>query len=58
MSPDRASRDPIIVAKAELRRAAVERRDALPAAERQRAAETIAARELPVAVAPGTIVSG
>ena len=58
MSSSPSSRDPITVAKAELRRAAVERRDALPAAERQRAAETIAARELPVAVAPGTIASG
>src|SRR6266478_3633644 len=46
------------VAKAELRREAIARRDALPAAERQRAAETIAAREFPVAVASGTVVSG
>ena len=34
------------------------RRDALPAAERQQAAETIAARAFPVAVPPGAIVSG
>ena len=33
-------------------------RDALPAAERQAAAEAIAARAFPVAVAPGAIVSG
>jgi 5-formyltetrahydrofolate cyclo-ligase len=52
------SSNPITVAKAELRREAIARRDALPAAERQRAAEAIAARELPVAVAPGTIASG
>jgi 5-formyltetrahydrofolate cyclo-ligase len=44
--------------KAELRTAALARRDALPAAERQTAAATIAARPFPVAVPPGTIVSG
>jgi 5-formyltetrahydrofolate cyclo-ligase len=33
-------------------------RDGLPAAERQTAAETIAARPFPVPVTPGTIVSG
>ena len=46
------------VVKAILRRAAIVRRDALPAAERQQAAETIAARAFPVAVPPGAIVSG
>jgi len=45
-------------AKAELRRAALARRDALPATERAQAAETIAARTFPVAVKPGTIVAG
>src|SRR5882672_9116540 len=55
---NRGSYDPIAVAKAELRREAIARRDALPAAERQLAAETIAAREFPVAVASGTVVSG
>ncbi len=45
-------------AKAILRREAVARRDALPAAERQQAAETIAGRPFPVAVPPGAIVSG
>jgi 5-formyltetrahydrofolate cyclo-ligase len=45
-------------AKAELRRAALARRDALPAAERQAAAEAIAARNFPLPVAPGMIVSG
>ena len=44
--------------KASLRTAALARRDAMPAAERQAAAETIAARPFPVAIAPGTIVSG
>jgi 5-formyltetrahydrofolate cyclo-ligase len=44
--------------KTELRRQALARRDALPAAERQQAAETIAARAFPVVVAPGTVVAG
>ncbi|HTQ83305.1 MAG TPA: 5-formyltetrahydrofolate cyclo-ligase [Pseudolabrys sp.] len=44
--------------KAALRVAALARRDALPAAERQAAAEAIANRAFPVAIAPGTIVSG
>ena len=44
--------------KAELRAAAIARRDALPAAARAAAAQVIAARPLPVAVAPGMIVSG
>ena len=41
-----------------LRREALARRDALPAAERARAAEIIAARGLPIAVGAGMIVSG
>jgi 5-formyltetrahydrofolate cyclo-ligase len=44
--------------KAELRRAALARRDALPPQERQQAAETIAARPFPLPLAPGAIVSG
>jgi 5-formyltetrahydrofolate cyclo-ligase len=44
--------------KAELRRAGQARRDALPAEIRQAAAEAIAARAFPFAVAPGAIVSG
>ena len=44
--------------KSELRNAALARRDALPAAERAAAAETIAARDFPVGIAPGTIVAG
>jgi 5-formyltetrahydrofolate cyclo-ligase len=44
--------------KARLRAAALARRDALPAAERQVAAQAIAARAFPVAVAAGSIVSG
>ena len=44
--------------KAILRREATARRDALPADMRQAAAEAIAARKFPLAIAPGTIVSG
>jgi 5-formyltetrahydrofolate cyclo-ligase len=46
------------VVKEVLRREAIARRDALPAAERAKAAATIAARPFPIAVAPGAIVSG
>jgi 5-formyltetrahydrofolate cyclo-ligase len=44
--------------KPALRAEALARRDALPAQMRAAGAETIAARPLPAAVAPGTIVSG
>jgi 5-formyltetrahydrofolate cyclo-ligase len=44
--------------KAELRREAVARRDALPADARKVAAEAIAARAFPFPVTPGLIVSG
>ncbi len=44
--------------KADVRREAVARRDALPPADRAAAAAAIAARPLPVMVAPGAIVSG
>ena len=44
--------------KAALRREATARRDAMPAAERQQAAESIAARPFPIAIPPGAIVSG
>jgi len=44
--------------KAALRRAALARRDALPAAARVAAAQTIAERGLPVEVAPDAVVSG
>jgi 5-formyltetrahydrofolate cyclo-ligase len=44
--------------KAELRAAALSRRDALPADARIAAAEAIAARKFPLAIAPGTLVSG
>ncbi|HVX92192.1 MAG TPA: 5-formyltetrahydrofolate cyclo-ligase [Xanthobacteraceae bacterium] len=44
--------------KAELRRRAAALRDALPAEERAAAAAAIAARDLPVDLAPGAIVSG
>jgi 5-formyltetrahydrofolate cyclo-ligase len=44
--------------KADLRRDAVARRDALPPEQRKAAAEAIAAREFPLPIASGTIVSG
>jgi 5-formyltetrahydrofolate cyclo-ligase len=44
--------------KAELRSVALTLRDALPPTARQAAAETVAARPLPVAVTSGMIVSG
>jgi 5-formyltetrahydrofolate cyclo-ligase len=44
--------------KAELRKSALARRDVMPAAERQAAAEAVAARAFPVAIKPGVIVSG
>jgi len=44
--------------KASLREAVLARRDALPADVRQAAAQVLAGREFPVAVAPGLIVSG
>jgi 5-formyltetrahydrofolate cyclo-ligase len=50
--------DAISQQKAELRRDALARREALPAQARQAAAEAIAARTFPVPVASGTIVSG
>jgi 5-formyltetrahydrofolate cyclo-ligase len=49
---------PIEDLKLELRAAAQALRDALPAAERKTAVETIAARKFPLAVASGVIVSG
>jgi 5-formyltetrahydrofolate cyclo-ligase len=45
-------------AKARLRREALARRDALPPPLRAAAAEAIATRPFPAAIAPGTIVSG
>ena len=44
--------------KAIMRRETAARRDALPAAERQQAAETIATCPFPVSVPPGAVVSG
>ena len=49
---------PPAVVKEVLRREAIARRDALPTAERAKAAETIAARPFPITVAPGALVSG
>ena len=44
--------------KAKLRQEAIARRDAMPADVRQAAAETIAARQFPLAIVSGVIVSG
>ena len=44
--------------KSVIRKDALLRRDALPGAERAKAAEAIAARAFPIAVKPGQIVSG
>jgi len=44
--------------KDELRRAALARRDALPADVRAAAAEAVAARKFPLPVAPGTMIAG
>jgi 5-formyltetrahydrofolate cyclo-ligase len=44
--------------KAELRRAALARRDALPAADRMAAAQAIAELGLPIALGSGVVVSG
>ena len=49
---------PIDQLKIDLRKTAFARRDALPAAERQAAAEAIAARPFPLPVPAGVIVSG
>ena len=51
------SSDPIVVAKAELRRTVLARREALPATARVAAAEALAARGVPVEVPQGAIVS-
>src|SRR6478672_667459 len=50
--------DSISDLKCVIRKDALMRRDALPAAMRAEAAETIAARSFPIAVSSGTIVSG
>jgi 5-formyltetrahydrofolate cyclo-ligase len=49
---------PIEDRKAELRKSALARRDAMPAAERQSAAEAVAVRTFPIAIQPGFVVSG
>jgi 5-formyltetrahydrofolate cyclo-ligase len=49
---------PIDQLKAELRKSAIARREAIPAAERQVAAAAIAGRPFPLDVTPGVIVSG
>jgi 5-formyltetrahydrofolate cyclo-ligase len=52
------STDTISGQKQRLREEALARRDAMPAAERQAAAESIAGRKFPVEAPPGAIVSG
>ena len=54
----RVTTSPIALAKSNLRKAALERRDALPPAERTAAAEALAGRAFPDTIAPGTIISG
>jgi 5-formyltetrahydrofolate cyclo-ligase len=49
---------PIDQLKADLRKTAFARRDTIPAAERQAAAEAIAARPFPLPISAGMIVSG
>jgi 5-formyltetrahydrofolate cyclo-ligase len=53
-----AMSDAVSELKSILRKDALIRRDAIPAAERAQAAETIAARAFPLALKPGIIVSG
>ena len=50
--------DPVSDLKSIVRKDALMRRDAIPAAERAQAAETIAARGFPLTIKPSTIVSG
>src|SRR5260370_23910662 len=49
---------PVNLSKSDLRAAALATRDALDNEERHSAAQAIAARGLPIAIARGTIVSG
>jgi len=58
MSSSESLPDPITVAKAELRRTMIAKREALPVADRVAAAEAVAARGLPVNVPAGATVSG
>jgi 5-formyltetrahydrofolate cyclo-ligase len=50
--------DEIQIRKERIRREALARRDAMPPEMRQAAAQAIAAREFPLAITPGAIVSG
>lgn len=52
------SDDLTLLRKAETRASALAQRDGMPAADRLRAADAIAARALPFAVRPGVVVSG
>jgi 5-formyltetrahydrofolate cyclo-ligase len=53
-----SSADPVAIAKAEMRREVLARREALPVAARVAAAEVLATREMPVVVPTGSCVSG
>jgi 5-formyltetrahydrofolate cyclo-ligase len=55
--PQPTEDDPRVALKARLRAEALARRDAIPAEERARVAEQIAAEPLPVAISAGLIVS-
>jgi 5-formyltetrahydrofolate cyclo-ligase len=58
MTEEMAQAISIEEAKAALRREVAARRDALPADARRAVAEAIAARTFPLAIKPGTVVSG
>jgi 5-formyltetrahydrofolate cyclo-ligase len=58
MTPSVISSAGIEESKSAFRREATARRDALPADARHAAAEVIAERKFPFAIAPGTVVSG
>jgi 5-formyltetrahydrofolate cyclo-ligase len=58
VEPDRMSDLTVTETKAELRRTALARRDALPPELRKAAAEAIALRAVPIDIQPGMLVSG
>jgi 5-formyltetrahydrofolate cyclo-ligase len=58
LTPGAAVSDPIAAAKAKLRQETLARRESLLVAARVAAAETVAARGLPIAVPVGAVVSG
>jgi 5-formyltetrahydrofolate cyclo-ligase len=58
VEPDRMPESALVDTKARLRREALARRDALAPQLRQAAAETLAARNFPIDIEPGVLVSG